>query len=94
MIRKIGHSKISFNNVQFARGRNGKFWGWASNGERKAIIELAEAVWASSNGPIPSGASLVYLDGDSGNCKLENLGLSTDKEKKPAKKAKAKKASK
>jgi hypothetical protein len=98
MVRKIGHTKASFRGAIFAKGRGGKYWGWASNGRAKAIVELGEAVWAAENGPIPSGSKLVYLDGDFENCELENLGLTGGEAKpaakKPAKKAKAKKASK
>ena len=98
MVRKIGHTKASFNGAIFAKGRGGKYWGWASNGRGKAIVELGEAVWTAANGPIPSGSKLVYLDGDFENCELDNLRLTGGEAepaaKKPAKKTKAKKASK
>ena len=32
-------------------------------------------VWEAANGPIPKGCTVIFLDGDSTNCKLSNLKL-------------------
>lgn len=34
-------------------------------------------VWEEVNGPIPSGMSLIFIDGDHANCELSNLELVT-----------------
>lgn len=92
---------VFFDSVVFNRGRGGRYWGWALNGNgRKALIELGEAVYSKAKGTIPAGGRVVYLDGDYSNCaslniavmvkgKLEPSTIEAPKKKKktPAKKA-------
>ena len=52
----------------------------SGRGERVALIKLdkrwrrlARVVWARLVGPIPSGHVIIHLNGDSSDCRLENL---------------------
>lgn len=37
-------------------------------------------VWEEHNGPVKPGEIIIFLDGDSANCNIENLALTTRKE--------------
>ncbi len=43
-------------------------------------VQKHRLVWERANGPIPEGHKLIFLDGDTKNCALENLMLVTDAE--------------
>lgn len=45
------------------------------NASRKNWRQLHYLVWEEANGPIPEGKKIAFLDGDPGNCALENLVL-------------------
>ncbi len=46
------------------------------NAGRENWRHLHYLVWEEVNGPIPEGKKIAFLDGDPGNCALENLVLS------------------
>lgn len=67
---------VLFEGVIFNRGRGGRYWGWALNGNsRKALVELGEAVYCASGKPLPRGARIVYLDGDTSSIDRANIAL-------------------
>lgn len=43
-------------------------------------VELHRHIWIQHNGPIPEGHIIVFKDGDSMNCKIENLEMITYEE--------------
>lgn len=58
------------------------------NGSRYIYIRIAESkwvpkhvqVWTQTNGPVPDGHNIVFRDGDTLNCALENLECISDAE--------------
>lgn len=58
------------------------------NGSRYIYIRIAESkwvpkhvqVWTQANGPVPDGHNIVFRDGDTLNCALENLECISDAE--------------
>lgn len=59
-----------------------------NNGHRYIYVRIAEGkwipkhiqVWTQSNGPVPKGCNIVFRDGDTQNCTLENLECVSDAE--------------
>lgn len=59
------------------RESNGYYW--IKIQEKPAKWKLLQRyVWEMANGPVPKGYRLIFMDGDTANCKLENLKLVTD----------------
>lgn len=58
------------------------------NGHRYIHVRIAEGkwipkhiqVWTQANGPVPNGCNIIFRDGDTLNCALENLECISDAE--------------
>lgn len=56
--------------------KDGYLWIKLRDGQkRENWTQLHRHIWEQSNGPIPKKHKLVFLDGDTRNCSLENLML-------------------
>ena len=55
---------------------DGYLWIKIRNGQaRENWAQLHRYIWEQSNGPIPKGKKLAFLDGNTTNCSLDNLML-------------------
>ena len=58
------------------------------NGHKYLYVRIAEGqwiqkhilIWTQANGPVPNGYNIVFRDGDTQNCVLENLECISDAE--------------
>ena len=59
-----------------------------NNGHRYIYVRIAEGkwipkhiqIWTQANGPVPDGHNIIFRDGDTQNCSLENLECVSDAE--------------
>jgi hypothetical protein len=53
----------------------------SGSGNKDSWPLLHHHVWAQKNGPVPPGYKIAFMDGNRGNCALENLELMTNAER-------------
>ena len=69
-VKPLGHERISRGRVWIKVPERNPYTGAPTR-----YLDKARYVWAQAHGPVPAGQAVTFLDGDPGNCGLENLTL-------------------
>lgn len=71
--RPVGYESIR-------RDKHGIPYAWVKVDENKRMVMKHRWVWEQAHGPIPKGRVIMFVDGNTLNCAIENLRLLTRSE--------------
>lgn len=74
-IVKVTHDGVVY--VRYPQSRDHAHRSFCRRAKGCKIVYLHKVLWEERHGPVPDGHRLVFIDGNQGNCTLENLELVT-----------------